>query len=99
MGKNKVPPSEQVAKNIVDLNKMVFGFFDERGIDYEGGLALLGTTMTAAFLKVCSSLSVPQERAKRIFKDLLDAMKERMEKWPANEWPMEEGDNETTDAN
>ena len=70
---------------------------NERKIGYANGIALIGTFLVRAFHEVCSQLKMSDEKSRKAFSELLDTMKLRLKEWPND--IIEEGDNETTDAN
>ena len=96
MKKNKVQ-SPVTAKDIKDFQNLVFNFLEEREIDYAGGVAIIGTILMAAFQHACAQLKMSDEKSRKAFSELLDTMKLRLKEWPND--IIEEGDNETTDAN
>lgn len=98
MKKNEILlPPDEAAKNINDLTDIVFAFFNARKIGYANGIALIGLVLTRAFHEVCSQLKMSDEKSRKAFCELLDTMKLRLKEWPND--IIEEGDNETTDAN
>ena len=97
MKKNKVQSSNVTAKNIKDFQNLVFNFLEERKIDYAGGVAIIGTILMAAFQHACTQLKMSDEKSRKAFSELLDTMRLRQKEWPND--IIEEGDNETTDAN
>lgn len=99
MKKNEIMSPDEAAKNSNDLTNIVFAFFNEREIGYANGIALIGSVLANAFHEVCSQLKMSDEKSRKVFNELLDTMKLRLK---LKEWPndiIEEGDNETTDAN
>jgi len=97
MKKNEILPPDEAAKNINDLTDIVFAFFNARKIGYANGIALIGTVLVRAFHEVCSQLKMSDEKSRKAFSELLDTMRLRQKEWPND--IIEEGDNETTDAN
>lgn len=97
MKKNEILPPDETTKNINDLTDIVFAFFNERKIGYANGIALIGTFLVCAHHEVCSQLKMSDEKSMKAFSELLDTMKLRLKEWSND--IIEEGDNETTDAN